>query len=212
MRHIMTPDLARKIDAARAAILRRGHDVLMPVGIGGSCPPASSVDRNCYRGHQPICDMQKLGSLEANIQPQAAFSLLVKPNKSQYFEPKAVRNYAIDNVDPDTNRRLFITSVSINGFPQEATDEQAPTVATTDGWWSDDWEAPDGCACPVGWGIFSVEALTKALKIAGFSRYPTGGAVCQYGMTVYGNAFDSLPPGLNGRPWEPRHSGTPTPQ
>lgn len=197
-RIIFDPQLERTVARARqnVELIQRPS----PYAVGavryprpGACGTGggASQDRHCYKHGRRLCDMVKVGALVQQT-GGSAFTLRIEPQRSSYFEPIAVRAVITDASNSSLNYRAFFTAVTINDFPQENVNTVNPTVATTSGWWSDDWQDPDIYAVPVNWGVFSKASLTYPLDIHGFLRGINAGVTVEVSLSIYGNPMDSL--------------------
>lgn len=187
-------------------------------GVGGCAPRQltgcdavgnSSIDRAfCFKGGKRLCDLAKVSN-SVSVAGGSAFTLNLQPTLSVYFEPIAVRMVVTDASNSNLNYRAFITSISINQMPQEAINDSAPTVATTAGYWSDDYTDPDNYAIPVGWGVFGKTTLNEQLQMVGFTRGYAAGVTLWITLTCYGNPMGSLPQGCQcGQPLPECPSGS----
>lgn len=216
-RIIRSADVRRAIQAAR-----RHVDPARRFGVGGSCNGRTGSGRRgtgacgsgismpdipgCEPDPGRYCDMQKIGKI-VEVNGQAAFIAVIEPEQTPFFDPRAVRATVTDASNPDLNHRVFITGVSINKYPQELFHDAAPTAATLDGIWSDDWTDPDGYAVKVPWGFMSNEANNLVLEIYGFVRGYSAGTSLEVQFTVYGNGLRKLPDWVDERTCHhPRHN------
>lgn len=162
----------------------------------------------CYRKGMELCDMQHIGASILAVAANSAWGpMLVVPTVSQYFEPAAVEMLVTENGNANATRRVRITAVTIQSSPQEPIDNRAPVVGTTAFFWSDHFTRQDYGPTPVGWGMFSVAALTKDLQVFGFNP---NGVIVDIEMMVYGNALDGLTPRQQqslGKVWRPYYAG-----
>jgi len=213
MSRLVNPQIVQSVSRVRAAVRRALAPE--PYAVGGPCgqrpatgpcnPP--SIDKMCFKGGKRLCDLQKVSNSVVQV-GGAVWTLPIEPVLSAYFEPLAVRMVVTDANNSNLNYRTFVTSVSINQFPQEAINQPAPNLGTTQGYWSDDYQDPDHYAIPVGWGVFGKVSLGQNLTLIGIHRgYPPGVTLFTT-VTLYGNAFDQLPHGcMCGHPVPEKPSG-----
>lgn len=157
----------------------------------------SQVRPGCGKPLKPLCDVQKVGEILRNIQPQATFIINPAPVRADIFQALAIRNTVSGNQDPSVNARCFLQRVDVNRAPQEAF-SGTEGLANTSGVWSDDYVLPDGYGVPVSWAPFTQANLIQTLQIAGVSFYPAGGLVIDYAISIYGNSLAAGPLGAGG--------------
>lgn len=157
----------------------------------------SQVRPGCGKPLKPLCDVQKVGQILRNIQPQAVWTINPAPVRADLFQALAIRNTVQSNTDPSVNGRLFIQTVEVNQSPQEAFSGVAG-LANTSGVPTDDYTLPDGYGVPVSWAPFTQANLIQTLTIAGVSFYPAGGLVTDYMISLYGNSLAAGAPGAGG--------------
>lgn len=174
---------------------------------GSYCPPYYCAnDTNlpgCGAWVKPACDVQLNPAVLRGISVDVnagIFTLTVVPLRTNYFQPLARRDAAIDATDPDTNRRAEIHGIFINQFPQEPFSQPA-AVANTAVHLNDIYEAPDGYGVPVAYGFYSIAALIHVFTMQGVAIEPAG-VFTDYYTAHWGNGLDALPPGYQaGRPF-----------
>ena len=156
----------------------------------------SQVRPGCGKALKPLCDVQKVGTIERGIAPQTPFTINPAPLRSDLFQALAMRNTVSGNTDPSVNGRLLIQQVEVNQAPQEAF-STAPGVAVTSGVWSDDYVLPDGYGVPVAWAPFTQANLIQTLTIGGVNLNPAGGITLDYQVSLYGNSLAAVVPGAS---------------
>ncbi len=185
------------------------------LGVGACATPTSPSEG--YGGYgtsgfltpKELCGMNKIGSALLNLAGVSNGVIVVVPTTSQWFCPCGVRMVVTANGNPDVNHRAKIFAIMINQIRQECTNNTAPVAGSTDFSWSDDYTAPDGCACPVRWGCMSVAALVYDGQITVRNEYAAGIAIDTQ-ISLWGTCHNSVPPGLVAG--EPRPSSAPPPQ
>lgn len=160
-------------------------------GIRGECDLTSINDPQC-RTFVPICGMRRVGAISRNTGAAAAWNLVIAPNVTEYFLPRAVRMQVTSNANPAIAQWVFITAVRINNFPQESVHTVPAVAATTAGFSSQDYVAPDGYGVPVPWGIFSQANLLKNLQVNGWNFF---GVSPDVQLSVWGHPLNALPQG-----------------
>jgi hypothetical protein len=156
------------------------------------------------------------------IAGQAAATIQVQPQNSSYFKPYAIAMTVTDAADPGLDRRARVYAASIQGCPQLGVRNTAPTIASTDFFYNDQWDPRnrDGCACPISWGTFSNLSNSFPLEITVLNPHPVGididVSVTLFGLPCHaapecgcGRDVGGMPPVPPTRP-APRMQATPT--
>lgn len=227
----LSPSARKAVERAQATARSSGIVHPVTLGVGGGCLPArrpqqppngsgnytapptgrppcppqqpcsSSVEVPGCGSRVPICDMKKIGNQKV-VQGGQPFFIEVKPDKSPYFDPAAIRVTAVDLANADVAHRVLFTAVSINSFPQEGIHNISPTAPTAvgnelQGWWSDDYTAPEDYAVRVQWGYISDDAQKLVLRLDGIAVGYAGTTNILLGVTLYGNPMQSISMGAD---------------
>lgn len=165
--------------------------------VPGECDLTQVNDPRC-RTFVPICGMRRVGAIVRSPDANGAlavspWAIIIAPNKTSYFLPRAVRMQVTSNANPAIAQWVFITAVHINDFPQESVHTVPAVAATRAGFSSQDYVAPDGYGVPVPWGIFSQANLIENLQLNGFNFFGAGADVA---VSVWGHPLSAMPSGL----------------
>ena len=161
-------------------------------GMGGGCLP----HMGCSTGNSltPLCDITKVTSVLRGQAAATTFTLTQQIQRCNFFQPCAVRFWAIDGATASTRRTVEIHQVEINSCAQECGSAAELALATVDMIaLLDDYTVVDfPFGVPVCWGTYARAAFAETLRIGGAN---VDVAAIDFYSTNWGNACPALPPG-----------------
>lgn len=160
-----------------------------------ACPPfrnTSVTVPGCGGAVAPACDVSMNTNVIRNTAAGVVGTLAMVPQRTTYFQPLVEKLLVIDNATPDTNRRVEITTIEINGVPQEPFSAPA-AAALASAALSDFFGAAfDGYGKEIAYGVYTVAALPYQFTYQFVNIEAV--AVDVY-ASHFGNSLDVLPPG-----------------
>lgn len=177
-------------------------------GGGGQCSTrvptvGAAYAGACYEKAAAMmgCPLSAVAGGQLAIAAGGAISFTIPIDNSDYFAPVFCRLSGRSAADPTARIPWKMTDIRIGNVPQECYSVTAPDPATeVRGVWSESYDtfSVDGKTTTVQpgirvrWGCFSLNTLSKSLRVTGFSA-PGAAAAIDVNMELWGYCIDKVP-------------------